>query len=161
LGAGYIRRPGFTRVDIDKNCEPDIEADITDLSKIPSNYANEIWTSHTLEHTQLRQLFHTIRGMGRILKPGGKITVTVPDVRKVAEDWVAGKIPGHFFEKIVCGVTPDATQFMAHVQLFWKEKLIRFLSINGFVNIKIKHNTKTYELFATAKKPKEKKNAQL
>lgn len=155
LGSGYTYKPGYKRLDIDEKCKPDYLLDIRDLSSIPDDSVEEIYTAHTIEHIMLFELFPTIRGFCRILKPGGKITVIVPDSETVSQDWVSGKIPGNYFEKIMLGAQPNATPYMSHKQIFWPRKLIRFLDITGFTDIETAQNTGTYELTALATKPKE------
>ncbi len=150
IGSGYNCIPGFHRLDIDKRCNPDIVADITDLSKIKSDTIDEIYTAHTLEHILLTHLFKTVRGFCRILKPGGKITVIVPDSKSVAQDWIGNKVAGREFERIALGATPGATEYMFHQQLFWKEKLERYLMIAGFEAVRSKNIRSSYELKATA-----------
>lgn len=155
LGSGYTHRPGFKRVDIDKNCKPDFLLDVRDLSILESDSVEVIYTAHTMEHILLIELFPTIRGFCRILIPGGKITVIVPDTETATQDWFMKKIKPEFFEKIVLGAQPNATPYMSHKQIFWPRKLFRFLDIAGFTDIKITQNKDTYELIGEATKPKE------
>lgn len=153
LGSGYTSLPGYERVDIDENCNPDIKADIRDLSMIPTDSVEEIYTAHTLEHILLCELFKTLRGFCRVLKPGGLITTIVPDTQTVAYDWINKGLPSQYFEKIVLGVTPNATPHMAHRQLFWEVKMERYMHIAGFVNIISQRKKETYELLTFARKP--------
>lgn len=155
VGSGYTHIPGFKRVDVDEKCKPDYLLDIRDLSSIPDNSVEEIYTAHTLEHIFLVELFPTVRGFCRVLKPGGLITVIVPDGEAVTEDWVNGKIKPDYFEKILLGAQPNATPYMSHKQVFWPGKLRRFLNIAGFTEIEIDQNKNTYELISEAAKPKE------
>lgn len=159
LGSGYTYFAGFKNLDADKKCDPDFLLDIRDLSSIESNSVDEIYTAHTLEHILLTHLFKTVRGFCRILKPGGKITIIVPDTETVSGDWSKNKIPGFYFEKIVLGATPGATEYMFHQQLFWKKKMIRYLTIAGFYKIESKSLRPSYELRTTASKPIRSSNA--
>ena len=155
VGSGYTHIPGFKRVDVDEKCEPDYLYDIRDLSQILSNSVEEIYTAHTLEHIFLVEMFPTVRGLCRILIPGGKITIIVPDGEAICKDWVNEKVKPDYFEKILFGAQPNATPYMSHKQVFWPRKLIRFLNIAGFTDIETSQNTGTYELTGLATKPKE------
>jgi predicted SAM-dependent methyltransferase len=44
------------RIDIDPSLEPDIVADITDLSHVKTNSVDAIYSSHNLEHLNLHQV---------------------------------------------------------------------------------------------------------
>lgn len=158
IGSGYTHIPGFQRVDIDKNCKPHYLLDIRDLSSLPDDSVEEIYTAHTLEHILLVELFPTMRGLCRVLKPGGLITIVVPDGEAISQDWVTGKVKPDYYEKILMGAQPNATPYMLHKQIFWPRKLERFSTIAGFGSIKISQDRNSYELVAKAVKPKEAEN---
>lgn len=158
LGSGFIKRDGFLSVDIDKNCTPDIIADIRTLKPIKNNSVDEIFTSHTLEHVSLDDLFHTLRTFYRVLKPGGKITIIVPDTFRACKDWVDGTITTKQFEWVIMGGDPTATKFQLHRNIFSDKKLERFILISGFVKITVEDTLDGYELTATAQKPGKEKN---
>ena len=44
------------RVDVDPEVDPDVLADITDLSAIPSGFADAVWTAHCVEHLYIHQV---------------------------------------------------------------------------------------------------------
>ena len=54
------------RVDIESAVKPDILADITDLSAIPSNSMDGVWCSHALEHVYAHQVEPTLAEIYRI-----------------------------------------------------------------------------------------------
>jgi len=159
LGSGYIKRKGYLSVDIDSNVDPDIVADIRYLDPIKSSSADEIFTSHTLEHVSNTDLFKTLRTFHRVLKPTGKLTIIVPDVHRAAIDWSKDKIDYRKFDSVVMGGNPDATPFQLHRNIFSDVKLIRYLLITGFTNIDVIYDDKNYELVSTAYKPKRNGNA--
>jgi len=154
LGSGAIKRQGWTSIDINRKLNPDITADIRTLKPIPNKSAHQILCSHTLEHILQRDLFKTLRSIHRVLKPKGQLTIIVPDIQQVAHDWTTKKIDSKKFESILLGSDPTATRHMLHKNVFYTEKLKRFLQITGFTHIKIKQNNSHYELIATAIKPK-------
>lgn len=70
-----------TRLDIDKNCNPDIVASITDMGDIGE--FDHIFTSHTLEHLYQYDVQKALAEFKRVLKPGGDVIIFVPDVEGV------------------------------------------------------------------------------
>lgn len=154
LGSGHIRKRGYIRVDSDLHCDPDIYADIKDLKRFNENTIEEISTSHTLEHITKDELFKAMRGFYRILKPGCKLKITVPDSGTACHQWISGKLSGRFFERVIFGENTKSTPLMAHHQIFWDDKLHRFYTIAGFVNIKIDVDPVNFLLMGTAEKPK-------
>jgi SAM-dependent methyltransferase len=76
------------RVDIDPSVAPDIVASVTDLSAIPSGYADAVWSAHCLEHLFAHQVPAAFAEFRRVLREAGFACVIVPDVQAVAQ-WVA------------------------------------------------------------------------
>ena len=101
VGCGHSRKkdagPGFQsdewteiRLDIDPAVEPDIIGSILDMSAVPSESVDAVFSSHTLEHLYAHELPVALKEMRRVLKPDGFMLSTVPDLqsaaRMIAED---------------------------------------------------------------------------
>ncbi len=78
LGCGYIKRIGWINVDKYDNCDPDV---VHDLNEFPypwdDNSIDGIEMFHTLEH--LNDWWGALIECARILKPGARIEIRVPD----------------------------------------------------------------------------------
>ncbi len=75
------RVEGWVSVNIVDGPEVDMVADIRDLSAIADASCSDIYASHVLEHISYKHdLKATLRGFVRILKPGGRLRVSVPDL---------------------------------------------------------------------------------
>ena len=134
LGSGYSHLDGYLRLDCDHKCEPDI---ICDCSQIPldDNFAGEIYSAHLLEHYDPKDTFRVLREWYRVLKPGGRLHIIVPDVGRAAIRYANNEITWSEFKKVVFGSDPTANDFMRHKEVFCKDSLRRMLFITGYVKI--------------------------
>ncbi len=78
LGCWIMKMEGWVNIDIDPRYG-DVVMDCFNMS-YPDNYADEIYAGHILEHTP--DTDKALTEWKRVLKPGGIITVTVPDIEK-------------------------------------------------------------------------------
>lgn len=80
------------RVDVDEDAQPDIVADITDLSSIGDGTADAVWASHCIEHLYQHQIEIALRGIARILKADGILVMLVPDLQAIASHILGDKM---------------------------------------------------------------------
>ncbi|HEX3862520.1 MAG TPA: methyltransferase domain-containing protein [Stellaceae bacterium] len=73
------------RVDVDPASEPDLLADMTNLSAIADNSVDAVWSSHCLEHLHLHEVTKAIAEAFRILSEGGFLCLIVPDLQAIAQ----------------------------------------------------------------------------
>lgn len=72
------------RVDVDPSVEPDVVADLTDLSLIPDGSADAVWAAHCVEHLYEHQVSQALAEFRRVLREDGFLCVIVPDLQAVA-----------------------------------------------------------------------------
>lgn len=127
--AGYE----ITRLDIDPSTEPDVVASMTDMGAIGP--FDTVYCSHALEHLYPHQVPWALAEFIRVLRPGGKAIILVPDLEGVpATDDV---LPGSG----LCGLHlyyGDAAliqehPYMAHHCGFVAETLKAAMEAAGFV----------------------------
>jgi len=83
LGANDRRVEGFVSVDV---CEPaDQIADLTKPWPWPDSSVDEVLAYDVFEH--LKDRVHTWNELHRVLKPGGRATIEVPNAAKGAGQW--------------------------------------------------------------------------
>jgi SAM-dependent methyltransferase len=73
------------RLDINTAVNPDILGTITDLSAVPDNSVDGVFSSHNLEHIYHYEVPIALEEFKRILKPDGFLMIVVPDMQTAAE----------------------------------------------------------------------------
>lgn len=126
IGAGKTELPGFVPVDL-KNGN----------AGYPLAYADgsvaEIYASHVLEHWSHQETAAVLADWFRVLAPGGRLRVAVPDFEKIARAFVE-RDPEAPVEGWLMGGQTDANDF--HRAVFTPEKLTALLTAAGFVDVK-------------------------
>jgi len=91
LGSGSVYIPGFINVDVDRNLQADVYDDISKLRKFRDSSYELIYACHVLEHFSHDEVPHVLKNWTRVLKPGGKIYISVPDIDRIVniytENW--------------------------------------------------------------------------
>lgn len=122
IGAGKTRIPGWTPIDRKLGTEA-----------FPLNYADnsveEIRASHILEHFSFREVPQALEEWKRVLKPGGKLRVSVPDFQKI----VAHYDDDPSWAYVLMGGQQDSDDF--HRSVFDERRLAAHLRNAGLVNI--------------------------
>jgi FkbM family methyltransferase len=85
LGCGYDHRAGYLNVDLFERHEPDLVADVRDLSALPGDYFDEIIAHDVLEHLLRDDTVRTLAGWARLLRKGGRLNLRVPSFLHLAE----------------------------------------------------------------------------
>jgi predicted SAM-dependent methyltransferase len=136
LGSGHVRLAGWKRVDIDPEADADYKITIQEVGTcFGNNSIEEIRAYHVLEHISPKDVFPTMRGWWKVLKPHGKITIEVPDCHNIMLEYARGHASWAEVKRILLGADPDATEWMVHRNFFNSGMLKRFFMITGFVNI--------------------------
>ena len=76
--------PDWKILDIEERSEVDFIGDASSLSQFQDHSIDKIYASHVLEHFHHSlndELLSTLREWYRVLKPGGHLLVSVPDLR--------------------------------------------------------------------------------
>src|SRR3990167_130226 len=104
LGNGYEYWDGFVNIDMNPSCaKSDLYMDCTRLPDIEDNSVDEIHTYHTIEHVGHRNLVSMFIEWRRVLKPGGKIVLEMPNLAACIDQFAkirhnSGEIKGDFGE---------------------------------------------------------------
>src|SRR4051812_8339039 len=88
LGAGSKPLAGYSNIDA-KNKRGTVDTTIYPLPHVDGS-VDEIRASHVLEHFSHREIGNVLADWVRALKPGGVLKIAVPDLKFIAERYLAG-----------------------------------------------------------------------
>lgn len=98
IGAGPAKRRGFVTVDM--SLASDYPFDLRVGLPFPDNSFELVYAEHVLEHFHFRDLTNLLQECRRVLMPGGKLSVVVPDVSIYVDAYV--KKRGREFTEEYC-----------------------------------------------------------
>jgi len=119
IGCNDLPLRDFINIDRDPAVKPDVVADASALP-YENDSVDEIYAGHLLEHFANNE--NVLAEWHRVLKVGGKITVTVPDTEKALELYGKGEISLDLLNQVVFGADDRALQ--NHHQIFNKDILL-------------------------------------
>jgi predicted SAM-dependent methyltransferase len=135
---GQEKREGWAILDALPGPDVDYVGNCNDLSFLDDNSCSEVYASHVLEHLGYNgELQNTLKGIHRVLKPGGRLRASVPDLDVLCRIFVhpsldeAGRF--HIMRMMFGGRT---TEFDVHYSGLSFEILGRFLHEAGFRDIR-------------------------
>jgi|688.fasta_scaffold06660_10 predicted SAM-dependent methyltransferase len=136
LGAAKRRLKGFLNVDREASDGVDLVTDVKDLSAFADSSVAEIYSSHTLEYFDRDEVRDVLAEWNRVLTPGGKLNVTVPDLNQLIKIYGQTKdisrILGPLFGK---WHNPINGETLYHRTVWDFASLKMFLENSGFASI--------------------------
>jgi SAM-dependent methyltransferase len=160
---GYFNDWRQLRVDIDAAVQPDILADLTDLSPIPDASADAVWAAHCVEHLYEHQVKIALAEFRRVLREDGFVCVIVPDLQIVAQYVAADRLHETLYDSPAGPVTPHDILFgfgaaiaggrtsMAHRCGFTPTMLQRCFSELTYGEVLLRRRSAELELVAVAR----------
>lgn len=152
------------RLDLNPDVQPDIVASIVDLAPVASESVDGIWSSHNLEHVSAHEVPLVLRSFLRVLRPGGEVLITLPDLQQVGKLVAAGKLEDTAYVSPAGPIAPldiiyghqasvqRGNDFMGHRTGFTAKTLKQKLVAAGFEDVKV-DRPGDFALWATARKP--------
>jgi len=83
LGCGNLHAEGWLNVDIRWARNVDVVDDIRTLGRFPEGWADEVYACHVLEHFDFVETDRVLRRWTRVLRPGGTLRISVPDLDRI------------------------------------------------------------------------------
>lgn len=169
LGAGTRKLAGWTTVDHNGQC--DITMTLADPLPLPDATVEELYASHVFEHFHHPELMRLLAECRRVLKPGGRLRLAVPDAALYVRDYLARDMShlssyitereGYFIHSpidVVNLVAYDRGAQYEHGYLFDREGVLAVLKLAGFQRCAIREfdpsidleNRRANSLFAEA-----------
>ena len=144
LGCWIFYREGYINIDLDREVRADRYEDISTLPSFEANCADEIYAGHVAEHVD-----DVKASFGRwfeVLKPGGRLTITVPDCRGTNQLWLERKAfpgldlgPDEGVIKVATGITvedlKERKQVPVHNRVFDESILRICMEAAGLIDI--------------------------
>jgi len=151
------------RVDVDAKVQPDIVADLTDLSPIPDGSADAVWAAHCVEHLYEHEVAVALAEFRRVLREDGFLCVIVPDLQTVAQYVVEDRMHEALYHSPAGPVTPHDIFFgfgaaiasgrtsMSHRCGFTPGMLQRRFQQQRFGELLVRRRSADFELAALAR----------
>jgi SAM-dependent methyltransferase len=154
------------RLDINPRMEPDIVASMLDMEPVPSRSVDAVYSSHNLEHVFAHEVSTALAEFLRVLRPGGGVLVTMPDLQSIADRIARGRLEDPMYETPTgLSIAPldvlyghgaaiaVGNEFMAHRTGFTARTLTHRLQAAGFCDVEVRRGGNDYALWGTAKRP--------
>ena len=90
---GAERKEGWTVINIRPGSHVDMVGDIRELDAVAEGTVAEIYASHILEHLSYGGLTAALNELHRVLAPGGRLRISVPDLEKLSRMYVQQTTP--------------------------------------------------------------------
>jgi SAM-dependent methyltransferase len=173
VGCGYpgqALHPAFhgaewqqLRLDINPAVNPDILCSMTDMHPVATDSIDAIWSSHNLEHLHRHEVPTALAEFMRVLRPGGHMLLTLPDLQRIAELVASDGLEDEAYSSPAGPITPldmiyghspslaRGNQHMAHKTGFTARTLRQLLGEAGFAEVTVQREN--FALWARGFKP--------
>lgn len=136
---GQVKTDGWEVLNAIPGPSVDHVCNANDMSQFSDNTFAEIYASHVVEHLDYKdELINALKDWNRVLKPGGKVFISVPDLDVLAELILKRTeldVRDRFFVmRMIFGGHVDEYDY--HLVGLNEEFLTLFLAESGYVNIK-------------------------
>lgn len=131
IGAGTTTLPGYVPIDRKQGGEA-YPLRYNDGMPVADECADEVYAAHVLEHFGFREVEDVVREWVRVLKPGGRLRVAVPDLTHIAKAHLRRR-PEPYLAYLM-GAQTDEDDF--HKSAFDHETLTAVLRGAGLVRIR-------------------------
>ena len=164
--AGFADMSAWTelRFDIDPTVQPDLIGTMTDMSSVPDESVDAIYSSHNIEHLYPHEVASALAEFLRVLKPDGFVVITCPDLRSVCELVAADKLTEAAYISPAGPIAPldilyglrtamaQGNLYMAHRCGFTEKVLTGTLYSAGFSIVASVSRPNAFDLWALASK---------
>lgn len=137
------------RLDINEKVNPHIVSDMLDMHAVKTGSMDGLFSSHNIEHLYPHQVPAALKEFGRVLKEGGLLVITMPDLQTVASYVAEGRLEEPLYTCPAGPISPidilygwrkevsEGNHFMAHKGGFTAKSLAGHLLNAGFSGIRV------------------------
>lgn len=151
------------RFDIDQSVNPDLVGTMTDMSQVADASVDALFSSHNIEHLYPHEVPVALAEFRRVLKPGGFVIITCPDLQSVCALVAEDKLTDEAYRSPAGPIAPidilyghrpamaNGNLYMAHRCGFTKRVLTGSLQAAGFdMVLPIQRGYPAFDLWAVA-----------
>jgi predicted SAM-dependent methyltransferase len=135
LGCGGNLLPGWANVDFNGNAHV-LEHDLTRTLPLAAKSIEFIYTEHFIEHVTREQAVSFLSDCFRVLKPGGTIRISTPNLRRLIDDYLTGPQPEwnmwDWAPKTSCQMINAGMRLWGHVFIYDSDEMNLVLTEAGF-----------------------------
>ena len=159
-----------TRVDINKEVNPDILGSMTDLSNVKNNFYDSVYSSHSIEHVYQHEIGGVLKGFYKVLKADGILVITCPELKSICQLVLEDKLLDTAYESSAGPVSPidmlyghrdsikKGNDFMAHKSGFTLKTLMSACTKANFQCVAGIERPKQFDMWVVAQKDKTNKD---
>lgn len=144
VGCGRNLFQGWVNLDYGKcpveNGPPYIQHDLRQSIPLPNNSCALIYSEHLIEHLTLDEGKTLLREFMRLLKPGGTVRISTPDLRTLFDAYLDKNVNRYanvgFLPKTPCQMVNEGMRSWEHKFLYDKQELADVLQDAGFVHVR-------------------------
>ena len=152
------------RMDIDENAKPHVVGDWLDIP-LQNASCDVVYASHAIEHIVAHKIPVALSETYRVLKPGGKLILDLPDVESVAAAIPKVGLEGTLYEAPCGKITPHdvlfglgsavaaGNEYYAHRTAFTRDSLEDALKKAQFRHVQVTRHPESFSLSAVAVRP--------
>lgn len=175
VGCGPARKPNVPpgllhadwqeiRLDIDSSVAPDIVSSILDMSIVPTESVDAVYSSHNIEHLYPHEVPVALSEFWRVLQPDGVLILTCPDLQSIAPLIADDRLDEPAYVSAVGPIAPldmlyghrpqlaRGNLFMAHRTGFTQRTLINSVRAVGFPSVAARRREDAFDLWIVASK---------
>lgn len=148
VGGGAVPYAPDEYTTVDPHGDPDVRGSATDLP-FANGSVDAIWCSHVLEHLPINGVPLALAEFHRVMKPGARAIIRVPNFDYVAKYWLTGPDRG-WAEAMVFGLQTNEGEF--HKSAFTSAILKADIEAAGLECLRVEmrwtHNQETLQAVA-------------
>ena len=144
IGSGAKKREGWLTLDMCRG--PDIFWDLTAGMPFSDNSFEQVYCSHVLEHFEFSDLKRLLKDVYRILKPGGKFLISVPNASIYIDAYLGNISSSHLLQyapAVISNKKMDVLNYIFYMNghhkfMFDQDNLTFHLEFAGFADCKLR-----------------------